>query len=66
MQDSLTTGSKDSRVIALFAGSARRFLLSDGATFQDLANPVDRLRTRADDQVVAITLKFRSADRRED
>jgi hypothetical protein len=66
MQDSLTTGSTDSRVTALFEGSARCFFLSDGATFEDLAHRVDRLPTGKDDQMVAITLKFWSPARGRD
>jgi hypothetical protein len=54
-------GSSPSRVTATFADGALSFMLSEDATFEDLADRLDRLGERRHGKPVAIEVKLAAA-----
>ena len=54
-------GSSPSRVTVTFADGARSFMLSEDATFEDLADRLDRLGERRHGKPVAIEVKLAAA-----
>ena len=53
--------SRPSRVTVAFEGRALSFMLSKGATFEDLADRLDRLRKRHQGKPIAIEVRFAAA-----
>jgi hypothetical protein len=53
--------SRPSRVTAAFEDGARSFMLSKGATFEDLADRLDRLSDRHHSKPIAIVVKLPGA-----
>lgn len=53
--------SRPSRVTVAFQDSARSFMLSKGATLEDLADRLDRLAARHHGKPVAIEVKLAAA-----
>jgi hypothetical protein len=54
-------GSSPSRVTVTFADGALSFMLSEDATFEDLADRLDRLGERRHGKPVAIEVKLAAA-----
>jgi len=54
-------GSSPSRVTVMFADGALSFMLSEDATFEDLADRLDRLGERPHGKPVAIEVKLAAA-----